>query len=134
MVRSPHSNFPVLLAQAIAACGGSETSLSRAIGYSQNAVWAAKRRGSVSPRMAIQIEIATQGLVPRTSTRPDLWSANVPKSPSADSTADRASRSDQHPTPDTAQSLELDEAGASVAPAAGDVSEPSLQDPSEVRA
>lgn len=60
--------------------------------------------------------------------------ANAPKSPSVDNRADRASRSDQRPTRDTARSLEPGEAGALSAPAPGDVDEHSLQDPSEVRA
>ncbi|WP_375764212.1 hypothetical protein ACE10X_13095 [Bradyrhizobium sp. Pha-3] len=63
-----------------------------------------------------------------------LLALSAPKTPFFDSTADHASQSDQHPTPGTARSLEPGEAGALSAPAPGDVSEPSLQYPSEVRA
>ncbi|MEH2707114.1 Cro/CI family transcriptional regulator [Bradyrhizobium elkanii] len=84
-------------------------------------------------RRVLEVERLTG--IPRHIQRPDLYPPpNAPKNPSADSTADRASQSDQRPTPDTARSLEPGEAGASVVPADGDVDEHSLQDPSEVRA
>lgn len=54
---------------------------------------------------------------------------NAACSAARDSRADRDAGLDQHPTPDTARSLEPDEAGASGAPVLGDVSEPSSQDP-----
>ncbi|WP_429041586.1 transcriptional regulator [Bradyrhizobium elkanii] len=124
------------ISKAKALCGGSEASLARAAGYSQNAIWSAQRKGRVSLEMAIRLERATGGGVPRWIFRPDAFQApaSEPKSPSADSTANRASRSDPRPTPDIARSLEPGEAAATVAPAVDDASEPSSLDPSEVRA
>jgi len=52
---------------------GSETKLGEATGYSQHAIWRAKRRGSVSPEMALAIHRATNGAVPACVLRPDLW-------------------------------------------------------------
>jgi hypothetical protein len=64
-----------LIAEAIALCGGSEKKLGKAIGYSQNAVWSAKVKGLVSPKMATQIDVATGGRLPRSMFRPDIFSS-----------------------------------------------------------
>lgn len=53
---------------------GSEAKLGAATGYSQHAIWQAKRRGRVSAEMAVAIERATQGAVSRAELRPDLFS------------------------------------------------------------
>lgn len=60
---------------------GSEAKLGEATGFSQNAIWQAKRRGRVSPKMALAIDRATDGAVPASSLRPDLWPTrdHVPK-------------------------------------------------------
>lgn len=52
---------------------GSEKKLGDAAGYSQNAIWAAKRKGQVSAEMAVAIEKATGGQVTKTELRPDLF-------------------------------------------------------------
>ena len=54
---------------------GSEAKLGRAAGgFSQNAIWQAKRRNRVSPELALGIHHATSGAVPGSLLRPDLWS------------------------------------------------------------
>lgn len=58
------------LEKAIASCG-SEASLARACGYSQNAIWSAKRKGRVSAELAVAIERVTG--VTRQELRPDLF-------------------------------------------------------------
>jgi DNA-binding transcriptional regulator YdaS (Cro superfamily) len=52
---------------------GSECKLAQAIGYSQVAINKAKRRGSVSPAMALAVHRFTGGTVPASALRPDLW-------------------------------------------------------------
>jgi DNA-binding transcriptional regulator YdaS (Cro superfamily) len=52
---------------------GSESRLAAAIGYSQVAVNKARRRGAVSPRMALAVHRFTGGTVPASELRPDLW-------------------------------------------------------------
>jgi DNA-binding transcriptional regulator YdaS (Cro superfamily) len=54
---------------------GSEGKLGRATGYTQNAIWQAKRRGRVTAEMAVAIERATEGRVGRHLLRPDVFSA-----------------------------------------------------------
>lgn len=53
---------------------GSEAKLGKAAGgFSQNAIWQAKRRGKISAELAIGIHRATKGDVPASLMRPDLW-------------------------------------------------------------
>jgi|SRR5580692_3050809 DNA-binding transcriptional regulator YdaS (Cro superfamily) len=52
---------------------GSECKLAQATGYSQVAINKAKRRGSVSPAMALAVHRFTGGVVPASALRPDLW-------------------------------------------------------------
>jgi DNA-binding transcriptional regulator YdaS (Cro superfamily) len=52
---------------------GSEKKLGNAIGYSQHAVWHAKKTGRVSPRMAVEIERATRGAVTRIGLCPEVF-------------------------------------------------------------
>jgi DNA-binding transcriptional regulator YdaS (Cro superfamily) len=66
------SDVKELLQSAISQFG-SEAKLGAAAGYSQNAIWSAKRAGRVSADLAIAIERATNGGVPRWKLRPDLW-------------------------------------------------------------
>lgn len=66
-------NFDDLFTLAVSLAGGSEAKLAVAAGCSQNAVWAAKRAKRVSALMAVRIERATGGGVPRWKWRPDLW-------------------------------------------------------------
>ncbi|GAU86008.1 hypothetical protein [Bosea sp. BIWAKO-01] len=59
---------------------GSEARLAAAAGCSQVAINKAKRAASVSPWMALRLEVATG--VPRQHWRPDLWPADgVPSAP-----------------------------------------------------
>lgn len=50
---------------------GSEAKLGEATGYSQHAIWRAKRRGSVTAEMALRFH--EKGILPRSKLRPDLW-------------------------------------------------------------
>lgn len=52
---------------------GSETRLAKAIGFSQNAVWTARKKGKPSAEMAVAIDKFTQGQVSKQQLRPDLW-------------------------------------------------------------
>jgi GcrA cell cycle regulator len=52
---------------------GSESKLAQATGYSQVAINKARRRGSVSPAMALAVHRFTRGAVPASALRPDLW-------------------------------------------------------------
>ena len=61
-----------LIEEAIALCG-SETALARAAGVSQPTVNEAKHKGRVSPRVALGIDRATGGQIPKSALRPDFW-------------------------------------------------------------
>ena len=64
-----------LIEKAIKHCG-SEAKLGKAAGgFSQNAIWQAKRRGTVSPKLALGIDRATDGGIKASQLRPDLWPA-----------------------------------------------------------
>ncbi|MCC7047177.1 MAG: helix-turn-helix domain-containing protein [Alphaproteobacteria bacterium] len=53
---------------------GSEAKLGAAAGgYSQNAIWQAKRRGTITPELAAGIDRATNGAVRKSDLRPDIW-------------------------------------------------------------
>ena len=52
---------------------GSQSKLAAALGFSQAAINKAKRRGSVSPEMALAVHRFTGGAVPASALRPDLW-------------------------------------------------------------
>jgi DNA-binding transcriptional regulator YdaS (Cro superfamily) len=52
---------------------GSQCKLAAATGYSQVAIAKARRRGTVSPAMALAIHRFTGGTVPASALRPDLW-------------------------------------------------------------
>jgi DNA-binding transcriptional regulator YdaS (Cro superfamily) len=52
---------------------GSQSKLAAATGYSQVAINKAKRRGCVSPKMALAVHRFTGGVVPASVLRPDLW-------------------------------------------------------------
>jgi DNA-binding transcriptional regulator YdaS (Cro superfamily) len=64
-----------LLQRAIRLAGGTQAALGEAIGCSQNGVFEAHRRGSVTAEMARDIHVATGGEVPQWELRPDLWRA-----------------------------------------------------------
>lgn len=52
---------------------GSETRLAKAIGFSQHAVWSARKKGKPSAEMAAAIHRFTNGEVSKQALRPDLW-------------------------------------------------------------
>jgi DNA-binding transcriptional regulator YdaS (Cro superfamily) len=52
---------------------GSETKLAQAANVSQNAVWQAKRRNSISAELAKAIHWATNRRVSGHELRPDIW-------------------------------------------------------------
>lgn len=54
---------------------GSEKALGEACNVTQAAISMAKFRGNVSAKLAIAIESATGGEIPRWQLRPDLWDA-----------------------------------------------------------
>ena len=60
---------------------GSQCKLAAATGYSQVAIAKARRRGTVSPAMALAVHRFTGGAVPASALRPDLWARpqDVPK-------------------------------------------------------
>jgi DNA-binding transcriptional regulator YdaS (Cro superfamily) len=63
---------------------GSEAKLGKAAGgFSQNAIWQAKRRGSVTPELALGIHRALDGKVNASELRPDIWAKpeDVPPAP-----------------------------------------------------
>lgn len=53
---------------------GSEAKLGRATGYSQHAIWRAKKKGRVSPKMALAIHRFTNGTVPASKLCPEIFS------------------------------------------------------------
>jgi DNA-binding transcriptional regulator YdaS (Cro superfamily) len=75
--------------QAIDIAGGSEAKLGAEIGFSQVAVNKAKRAGRASPRMALAIHRFTDGKVPASAIRPDMWARpeDVPPAPSKEESA-----------------------------------------------
>lgn len=54
---------------------GSEAKLGAATGFSQHAIWSAKKKGRVSAEMAAAIDRATDGKVAKHDLRPDLFQA-----------------------------------------------------------
>jgi DNA-binding transcriptional regulator YdaS (Cro superfamily) len=50
-----------------------EAALAEACGVTQPSINAAKQRGRPSAELAVKIEMATGGAVPRWKSRPDLW-------------------------------------------------------------
>ena len=71
-VRARTMQVRALIEKAIGKAG-SEAKLGKATGYTQNAIWQAKRRGKVTPEMAIKIDEATEGDVSKEQLRPDIF-------------------------------------------------------------
>lgn len=61
------------LIQAAITLAGSEAKLGDACGVSQSAIWKAKKAGRVSGELAVRIDRATEGAIPKHRLRPDLW-------------------------------------------------------------
>lgn len=91
------------IARAQALCGGSVSALARAAGYSQNAIWQANKKGRMTPEMAVRIEKATNGDVPRWRARPDVFSPPLSGecSPAFGDTASHDVSPSRHPTRET---------------------------------
>lgn len=71
--RTSKTRIRELIEKAAAHFGGTDTGLAKACGCTQNAIWQAKVRGSVSAELAAAIHRATEGDVPANELRPDLW-------------------------------------------------------------
>lgn len=72
----PHAVTPsdvTGLIEAAITLAGSEAKLGAAAGYSQHAIWHAKKRGRVSAEMAVAIDRATGGAVAKHRLRPDIY-------------------------------------------------------------
>jgi DNA-binding transcriptional regulator YdaS (Cro superfamily) len=69
-----HEAVPELIEIAIK-IAGSQARLGELCGVSQNAIWSARQAGRVSAELAVGIDGATGGKVPRWKLRPDLWDA-----------------------------------------------------------
>ena len=70
---------------------GSEAKLGKAAGgFSQNAIWQAKKRGRISPKLALGIHRALDGKVNASELRPDMW-ANPKDVPAAPLETEKAS-------------------------------------------
>lgn len=61
------------LIEAAIIMAGSEAKLGKLAGFSQNAIWYAKRNGRCSAELAVGIEKATNGAISRSRLRPDLF-------------------------------------------------------------
>lgn len=60
---------------------GSERKLARLAGFSQNAIWHAKKEGRVTGRLAIAVEAATGGRVARHRLCPSLFEPPIKAQP-----------------------------------------------------
>jgi hypothetical protein len=59
-----------LLTRAVS-LAGSEAKLGKATGYSQHGIWMARKKGRVSPKMAVAIERAVG--IPKSALCPDIF-------------------------------------------------------------
>ncbi len=73
MSSKPPPKTVTALIQAAIAVAGSEAKLGKLAGFSQNAIWHAKRNGRCSAELAVGIERATNGAIDRSRLRPDLY-------------------------------------------------------------
>jgi DNA-binding transcriptional regulator YdaS (Cro superfamily) len=69
---------------------GSEAKLGKATGYSQHAIWRAKKKGTVTPEMAVAIQRATNGSIPASQLRPDIFGSDDPIEPAPAKETERA--------------------------------------------
>ncbi|WP_370005866.1 transcriptional regulator [Sinorhizobium fredii] len=75
--RKPSAQTTRLIEAAIT-IAGSEAKLGALAGYSQNAIWYAKRNGRVSAELACAIDRATNGAISKGQLRPDLYPPEPP--------------------------------------------------------
>jgi DNA-binding transcriptional regulator YdaS (Cro superfamily) len=83
MVKKTMAYLPTHVKEAVSravAIAGSEVKLAAACGVSQPAISKAKLKGKISASLAMSIHLATNGQVPASELRPDLWRSpeNVP--------------------------------------------------------
>jgi DNA-binding transcriptional regulator YdaS (Cro superfamily) len=64
--------------EAAITIAGSEAKLGALAGYSQNAIWYAKRNGRVSAELALSIDKVTKGVISKSQLRPDLYPPEPP--------------------------------------------------------
>ena len=72
--RKLNSQQVTRLLEAAITIAGSEAKLGALAGYSQNAIWYAKRNGRVSAELASAIDRATKGAISKSQLRPDVFS------------------------------------------------------------
>ncbi|AOF88532.1 YdaS family helix-turn-helix protein [Sinorhizobium sp. RAC02] len=73
MKRKTNSHQITRLLEAAITIAGSEAKLGALAGYSQNAIWYAKRNGRVSAELASAIDRATNGAISKSQLRPDMF-------------------------------------------------------------
>lgn len=74
---------PNIIERAITLAGGSEAALSRATRLSQPLIHKAKKTGRAGPKLALAIHHFSNGQIPASEIRPDLWESpeDVPSAP-----------------------------------------------------
>ncbi len=74
---------PNIIERAITLAGGSEAALARKTRLSQPLIHKAKKSGRAGPRLALAIHHFTNGEIPASEIRPDLWEnpEDVPSAP-----------------------------------------------------
>ena len=75
MTKKPNSPTITRLMERAISFAGSEAKLGVLTGYSQNAIWYAKRNGRVSAELAIAIDRVTSGVISKAEMRPDVFPA-----------------------------------------------------------
>jgi DNA-binding transcriptional regulator YdaS (Cro superfamily) len=73
MKHKSNSSQITRLIEAAITIAGSEAKLGTLAGYSQNAIWYAKRNGRVSAELANAIDRATKGAIQKSQLRPDIF-------------------------------------------------------------
>ena len=64
---------PNIIERAIELAGGSEAKLASKTGLSQPLIHKAKKSGRAGPRLALAIHDFSDGKIPASEIRPDLW-------------------------------------------------------------
>jgi DNA-binding transcriptional regulator YdaS (Cro superfamily) len=77
MIKTSNPKEITRLLEAAISIAGSEAKLGKLVGKSQNAIWAAKRKGRVSAELAISIDRVTKGFICKSQLRPDLFASEA---------------------------------------------------------
>lgn len=82
-------NTPNFIERAIELAGGSEAALARETRLSQPLIHKAKKSGRAGPKLALAIHHFSNGTIPASEIRPDLWRnpEDVPPAPEQESAA-----------------------------------------------